>query len=91
LAWKIEFSEGAKKNIGKLDRQVASRIVRFLSERVATLDDPRSLGEALSGSTLGEFWKYRVGDWRLVCSIQDDTIVVYVLKIGNRREVYKKA
>lgn len=91
MAWKIEFSEGAKKNIGKLDRQVASRIVRFLSERVATLDDPRSLGEALSGSTLGEFWKYRVGDWRLVCSIQDDTIVVYVLKIGNRREVYKKA
>jgi mRNA interferase RelE/StbE len=89
LAWKIEFSEGAKKSIGKLDRQVASRIVRFLSERVAALDDPRSIGEALTGSTLGEFWKYRVGDWRLVCSIQDDKVVVYVLKIGNRREVYK--
>lgn len=89
MAWKIEFSEGAKKSIGKLDRQVASRIVRFLSERVAALDDPRSIGEALTGSTLGEFWKYRVGDWRLVCSIQDDKVVVYVLKIGNRREVYK--
>lgn len=89
MAWKIEFSEGAKKSIEKLDRQVASRIVRFLSERVAALDDPRSIGEALTGSTLGEFWKYRVGDWRLVCSIQDDKIVVYVLKIGNRREVYK--
>lgn len=80
MAWKIEFSEGAKKDIGKLDRQIASRIVRFLSERVATLDDPRSIGEALTGSTLGEFWKYRVGDWRLVCSSQDDTIVVYALK-----------
>ncbi len=89
MAWKIEFSEGAKKSIEKLDRQVASRIVRFLSERVVALDDPRSIGEALTGSTLGEFWKYRVGDWRLVCSIQDDKIVVYVLKIGNRREVYK--
>jgi mRNA interferase RelE/StbE len=88
LAWKIEFSEGARKSIGKLDRQVASRIVRFLSERVAALDDPRSIGEALTGSTLGEFWKYRVGDWRLVCSIQDENIVVYVIRIGNRREVY---
>lgn len=88
MAWKIELAEGARKSIGKLDRQVASRIVRFLSERVAPLDDPRSIGEALTGSTLGEFWKYRVGDWRLVCSIQDDKVVVYVLKIGNRREVY---
>jgi mRNA interferase RelE/StbE len=89
LAWRIEFSEGAKKSLVKLDRQVASRIVQFLSKRVAALDDPRSIGEALTGSTLGEFWKYRVGDWRLVCSIQDDRVVVCVLKIGNRREVYK--
>jgi mRNA interferase RelE/StbE len=87
LAWRIEFSEGAKKSLGKLDRQVASRIVRFLSERVAALADPRSIGEALTGSMLGEFWKYRVGDWRLVCSIQDDKVVVFVLKIGNRRDI----
>jgi len=88
LAWRIEFSEGAKKSLGKLDRQVASRIVRFFSERVSALDDPRSIGQALSGSMLGEFWKYRVGDWRLVCSIQDDKVVVFVLKIGNRRDIY---
>jgi len=77
LAWKIEFSEGAKKSLGKLDRQIASRILRFLSGRVAVLDDPRSIGEALTGSKLGEFWKYLVGDWRLVCGIQDEKVIVF--------------
>lgn len=89
MAWKVEFSEGARKSLSRLDKQVAVRILRFLTERVATAEDPRSLGDALSGSTLGQFWKYRVGDWRLVCSIQDDKVVVYVLRIGNRRDVYK--
>ena len=89
MAWSVEFSEGAKKSLGKLDRQVASRILKFLTERVATSEDPRSLGEALTGSTLGEFWKYRVGDWRLVCSIQDEKVIVYVLRVGNRRDVYR--
>jgi len=89
LAWRIEFSEGAKKSLQKLDRQVATRILAFLTERVAKSEEPRSFGEALKGSTLGEFWKYRVGDWRIVCSIQDDKVMVYVLRIGNRREVYR--
>ena len=89
MAWKIEFSEGARKTLAKLDRPVAIRIVGFLSERVACLEDPRSVGEALRGSKLGEFWKYRVGDWRLVCNIMDDKVVVVVLRIGHRREVYK--
>ncbi len=75
--------------MAKLDRQVARRLLSFLEDRVSKLEDPRSIGEALTGSTLGEFWKYRVGDWRLICSIQDDRVVVYVLRIGNRRDVYK--
>lgn len=89
MAWKIEFSEGAKKNLAKLDRQAAIRILKFLSERVAQLEDPRSLGEALKGSSLGDFWKYRVGDWRIICTIEDAEIVVCVLRVGNRREVYR--
>jgi mRNA interferase RelE/StbE len=89
LAWKIEFSEGAKKSLSKLDKSIASRLLYFLEKRVAGADDPRSLGQARKGSELGEFWKYRVGDWRLICSIQDETITVYVVKIGNRREVYR--
>jgi len=56
---------------------------------VAALDDPRSLGEALAGPRLGERWKYRVGDYRIIADIQDEVLVVYVVKIGNRRAVYR--
>ncbi|ODU49007.1 MAG: addiction module toxin RelE, partial [Thiobacillus sp. SCN 63-374] len=58
-------------------------------ERLASLDDPRSIGQALRGSELGEFWKYRVGDWRLVCQIKDAKILITVVRLGNRREVYR--
>ncbi|WP_116137026.1 type II toxin-antitoxin system RelE family toxin [Trinickia diaoshuihuensis] len=89
MAWRIEISQTAEKQLGKLDRAVARRIVTFLRERVSALDDPRSIGEALKGSELGEFWKYRVGDWRLICQIEDSRITIEVLRLGNRREVYR--
>jgi mRNA interferase RelE/StbE len=65
------------------------RIVKFLRERVAVLDNPRSIGEMLVGSTLGDFWKYRVGDYRFIVDIQDTRVCVLVVRIGNRREVYR--
>lgn len=89
MVWRIEVSATAEKQLGKLDRPVAQRIHTFLRERVAPLDDPRSIGEALRGSELGEFWKYRIGDWRLICEIQDEHILISVLSLGNRREVYR--
>ena len=89
MAWRIEFDDKAKKDLAALDQAVAKRITTFLRERVSRLDDPRSIGEALKGSRLGAFWKYRVGDWRIICDIQDRRIVVRVLRIGNRREVYR--
>jgi mRNA interferase RelE/StbE len=89
LVWQIDVSETAEKQLAKLDRPVAMRIRAFLRERVALLDDPRSIGEALRGSELGEFWKYRVGDWRLICEIRDKQILITVLSLGNRREVYR--
>jgi len=89
LAWQIEFDPDALKELKKLDRPVQVRLVAFLRDRLAPLDDPRSIGEALSGARLGSYWKYRVGDWRIVCDIQDQRIVVRVLRIGNRREVYR--
>jgi mRNA interferase RelE/StbE len=89
LVWRIEVSETAEKQLAKLDRPVAKRIQLFLRERVAALDDPRSIGDALKGSELGEFWKYRVGDWRLICQIKDKQIVIMVVTLGNRREVYR--
>jgi mRNA interferase RelE/StbE len=89
LAWLIKLDEEAQKDLAKLDKQVARRIAAFLRERVATLEDPRSIGEALKGSKLGDFWKYRVGDYRLISSIEDGALRILVVKIGNRREVYK--
>ena len=75
--------------LAKLDKQVARRILAFLRERVAVLDDPRTVGEALKGSKLGEFWKYRVGDYRVITNIEDGVMRILVLKVGNRREVYR--
>jgi mRNA interferase RelE/StbE len=89
MIWSIEFEREAEKELRKLDRQVALRIVKFLRERVAVLDDPRSIGQALVGSTLGDYWKYRVGDYRIIVDIQDARLCVLVVRIGNRREVYR--
>jgi len=77
------------KDLAKLDKQIAKRITDFLRGRVAVLDNPRTIGEALKGSKLGEFWKYRVGDWRIIASIEDGALRILVVKIGNRREVYR--
>ena len=74
MAWQIEFDRSAERELGKLDPQIAKRILIFLNERVARLEDPRSIGEALKGSRLGEFWKYRVGDYRLISSIEDGAL-----------------
>ena len=89
MAWKVELDEAAEHELDKLDPQVARRILAFLFDRVAKLDDPRSIGESLKGSKLGAFWKYRVGDYRIVASIEDDALRVLVVRVGNRREVYR--
>lgn len=89
MAWRIEFHPQAEKDLSGLDREIARRILRFLRERVAPLEDPRSLGEALKGPELGRFWKYRVGDYRLICHIQDQQITILVMGVGHRRDVYR--
>lgn len=88
MAWQIELSPQALKNLDELDPQVARRILKFLYERVSPLEDARSVGEALKGSRLGEFWKYRVGDYRVISRIEDHALQILVVRIGNRREVY---
>jgi mRNA interferase RelE/StbE len=89
MAWKVELAPAAERELGKIDHQHVRRILTFLHERVAPLDDPRSIGEALKGSRLGEFWKYRVGDYRMIASIEDGALRILVVRIGNRREVYR--
>lgn len=89
MAWKIELAESVGKHLRKLDPAVARRITTFLRERVAPLQDPRSVGAALKGDELGQFWKYRVGDYRIVAEIRDRDIRILVVRIGHRREVYR--
>ena len=88
MAWTVDYTETAKKQLLKLDKQTARRIVDFMHERVAAIDDPRSTGKALTGP-LGSFWRYRVGDYRVICDIQDGVLRVLVVEIGNRREIYR--
>ena len=90
MAWKVELDPAAERELGKIDQQTARRILAFLHGRVAQLDDPRSIGEALKGSKLGAFWKYRVGDYRIVASIEDGALRILVVRIGNRKEVYRQ-
>jgi len=89
LAWTIDYTETARKQLRKFDRQSARRIVDFMNERIATKEDPRSTGKALTGPMLGTYWRYRVGDFRIICDIQDGALRVLVIEIGNRREVYR--
>jgi mRNA interferase RelE/StbE len=88
LAWRIEFLPDAVKELKKLDRSVARRIITTLEERIATLDDPRTLGSALTGDHAG-YWRWRVGDYRVVARIEDERVVIIVVRVAHRREVYR--
>jgi len=88
LAWTIEYSDRADHDLARLDRQVARRIVDFMDSRIAASANPRATGAALSGDQKG-LWRYRVGDYRVICDIRDAVVVVLVLRIGHRRQVYR--
>lgn len=89
ITWRVEFDKSAEKELKKLERQTIERILLFLRDKLEKVADPRILGEPLRGSKLGDFWKYRVGDYRIICKIDDILVVVYVVKIGHRRNIYK--
>jgi mRNA interferase RelE/StbE len=88
LVWKIEFESAARKELADLDGAVAGRILRFLRDRVAPSGNPRALGKPLKGH-LRDYWRYRVGDWRLVCHIDDETVRVLVVRISHRKDAYR--
>ena len=90
MAWRIEFADSAAKQLHKLDRHTATRILTFIRDRLARLDDPRSIGEALRGKALGDFWKYRVGDYRIIADLDDGVMLITVVRLGNRRDVYRR-
>jgi mRNA interferase RelE/StbE len=88
LAWQISYTNSAERELKKLDKQTAKRMgLDYVDKRVAKLDDARSIGEALTGP-LGTYWRYRVGDYRVICDIQDKLLLVLVVRIGHRRDIY---
>ena len=89
MAWKIEFLPEAQKDLAGLDKPVAQRILRFLNDRVKSLDNPREIGQALKGPELGKYWKYRVGDYRLIAQIIDEEILILIIHLGHRKRIYR--
>lgn len=87
MTYAVEWSRRSEKQLAKLDRQVARTLVRFMYERVHVAQDPRSIGKQLQDS---EFWRYRVGDYRILCEIQDERLTVLAVDLGHRREVYRR-
>ena len=89
MQWQVLFDPRALRELDELDGPVRERIWRFLYERLARLEDPRSVGQAMRGSELGDLWKYRVGDLRILVRISDEEVQVLVVKVGHRKEIYR--
>ena len=89
MAWIVKYTDSARKQLKKLDRKSAIRILDFMDERIADGGNPRAIGKILTGPKLGSYWGYRVGDHRIVCDIQDGQLCVLVIEIGNRKNIYR--
>lgn len=88
MTWTVEFDDRAAKELRKLDRQAQQDRLRYLRKRVATKEDPRRFGKPLSGD-LALLWRYRVRDYRIICHIEDEKLLVLVLRLGHRKDIYK--
>lgn len=88
MSWIIEYTRTAENQMRKLDKQVSRRILDYLDDKISGLDNPRTRGKSLSGP-LGELWRYRIGDYRVICEIQDNIMRVLVVEVGHRKQVYK--
>ncbi len=88
MDWKISFGKAAEKQFAKLDRQVQIAIAAFFYDKVAAEPDPRRIGKALTGELKG-YWRYRIGDYRAICEIRDYELIIFVLELGHRKEIYR--
>lgn len=88
MTWTLEFLPSADKALGRIDGAAAGRILNELEE-ISRLEDPRSRGRAAAGNLAG-LWRYRVGDYRVICDIEDDALVVLVVGVTHRSEVYRR-
>ncbi len=88
MNWDYSFTEEAGKEFRKLDRYIQKEIIRYFDSRIAGKDDPRRFGKALRGDLAG-IWRYRVGDYRVLCQIKDSQLLVLVISVGHRKNVYE--
>ncbi|HID81931.1 MAG TPA: type II toxin-antitoxin system RelE/ParE family toxin [Chromatiales bacterium] len=88
MTWIVEWDDAAVKELRKLDKQIQREILHYFRERIVSDEDPRRLGKPLSGNKVG-LWRYRVRHYRMICSIEDNSLVVLVLRVGHRKGVYK--
>ena len=86
--WTVEFDDAAARELRKLDRQTQQEILRYLRERIATEEDPHRFGKPLARELAG-LWRYRIRDYRVICSIEDDRVVVLILRVAHRKDVYE--
>ncbi|MBW9091797.1 type II toxin-antitoxin system RelE/ParE family toxin [Rhizobium wenxiniae] len=89
MVWSIEYDKLVRKQVEKLDPQIQKRIHSFLHERLVKLENPRQTGQAMQGSRFGKFWRYRVGDYRIICDIQDYRLVILVVELDHRKQAYR--
>lgn len=89
MAWIIKYAESSLRQLKRLDKSLALRVLDYMEERIAALADPRATGKNLVGPRMGSYWRFRVGDMRVICDIQDEALVILVIEIGHRREIYR--
>ncbi len=89
MTWSVEWDDRARKELRRLDRSIQQRILRFTGSRLTETKDPRRFGKALGGRLAG-LWRYRVGDYRLICTLEDDRLIVLVVGIGHRSAIYRR-
>ena len=88
MVWKVEFSTGARRQLRKLDNQHARRVLKFLHDRVSVAENPRFSGKALKGE-FGNYWRNRLGDYRILCHIEDKALVILVIRVRHRKDIYR--
>lgn len=88
MTWTVEFDDAAVKELRKLNKQTQRDILRYLRERISTDEDPRRFGKPLSRDLAG-LWRYRLRDYRIICNIEDNRLVILVLRVGHRKDIYE--
>lgn len=89
MSYRVEFTEKSKKQLKKMDRATAALIIGWLEKNIQDCDNPRLYGKGLTSNRSGQ-WRYRIGDYRVITEIEDNKLIVLVITIGHRRDIYKK-